>query len=103
MKREPGMLLGYGLLVLFAFLSLLIDLGYIQPQYAFRQIWNLILLSFGVALFYRMRIRMRAGAFEKLQKEYNELSAKAEEQKFVSLRCAIEQLEKRVAALEEKR
>jgi len=50
-----------------------------------------------------MRVRMRSGAFEKLQREYNELSAKSEEQRFVNLRCAIEQLEKRVAALEGKR
>lgn len=103
MKKDPGMLIGYGLLALFAFLSLLIDLDYLRPHYAFRQVWNLALLSFGVALLYRMRVRMRSGAFEKLQKEYNELKEKSEEQKFVNLRCAIEQLEKRIAALEGKR
>ncbi len=96
------MFIGYGLLILFAFLSLLIDLDYLQHEW-FRHLWNFILLGVGILLLIRMRTRMHEGAFEKLQRECENLSIKAEEQKFTKLRDAIEQLEQRISILEGKR
>jgi hypothetical protein len=95
-------ILWYGLLLLFAFLSLVIDMDSYLPQQIFRHIWNLLIFATGVYFLFRMRMKAKAGEYEKMQKEYQQLTQQVEKSRIISLLERIAILEKRVDALEGK-
>ncbi len=97
------MILWYLVLVLFAFMSYLIDINYggILPSDVLRHIWNLLLFGLGVYLFVRMRSKAKAGVWEKMQHEYKNLSDDIEKKRFDKLEEKIAKLEKRIEKLEE--
>jgi uncharacterized protein HemX len=96
-------ILWYALLVLFGFLSMLIDLDYMRPQIIFRQLWNLLILATGLYLLIRMRIKARQGALEGLQQEYERLSVQREESRYRDLEGRLKGMEDRLRALEGKK
>ena len=93
------MVLWYGLLVLFAFLSFLIDLNYL-PQQILRPVWDIMLLATGVFLLVRMKTKAKEGLMEKMQKEYQELSSDIEKKHFSDIMEHIRKLEDRITSLE---
>jgi len=89
------------LLVIFSFLSLLIDMQYLPPT-IFRHIWNVLMLALGLYLFARISMKMMQGSFECLQKEYEDLNTQIEEKQHGTLVQQIDELKDRIARLEAK-
>ena len=96
------MIWGAALLMLLAFSSYLIDTGFfILPQS--RLIWDVLFFSLSLYLLIRIRLKSRAGTFERLQKEYSELMEKSAKERDSVILVQIEEIKVRLAALEGKR
>lgn len=98
------MILWYIFLILFAFISFAVDvdLAYL-PQEVFRPIWNAVVLGFSIYLLVRMRSKIKVGAYESMQKEYQNLTHKLEENRFVKMARKVRELEERILHLEGKK
>jgi hypothetical protein len=88
-------------LLLLAFSSYLIDMN-VLPRPVFRHAWNGAVLLFSLYLLIRMRVKIVQGAFEKMQEEYRELNERIEKRRHSSLQEQIDELARRISAMEEK-
>ena len=89
------------LIIAGSFASLLVDFNVI-PKHIFRPVVNACFLLFGVYQLFRIRMKTVEGVFEKLQKEYEQLSNQVEESRYQTLRSEVDDLKKRIAEMEKK-
>ena len=87
------------ILVVFAFLSLSIDIGWLSFS-VFRHIWDLLLLGLGVMLFVRVKGKENQGLLEHLEIQIDDLSHRIENQRTEAIWRNIDDLEKRMRKIE---
>jgi hypothetical protein len=89
-------------IALLALVSYGIDFYRIPWQQA-RTLWDVLFCAISIFLLVRMRMKMKEGTFERLQREYKELLAQYEAERDRSIQTQINELRTRIEAMEQTR
>ena len=90
------------LLLVFSFLSMAIDMDKL-PFFIFRHLWNCLILGLGVLLFIRVKGKENQGYLEHLEYQIQDLQVRVEKKRNDYLVRQLEEIEKRLHKLEERK
>ena len=90
------------MLLVFAFLSMAIDMDKL-PFFIFRHLWNCLILGLGVLLFIRVKGKENQGYLEHLEYQIQDLQVRVEKKRNDYLVRQMEEIEKRLHKLEERK
>jgi len=90
------------MLLVFAFLSMAIDMDKL-PFFIFRHLWNCLILGLGVLLFIRVKGKENQGYLEHLEYQIQDLQVRVEKKRNDYLVRQMEEFEKRLHKLEERK
>jgi hypothetical protein len=90
------------MLLVFFFLSMAIDMDKL-PFFIFRHLWNCLILGLGVLLFIRVKGKESQGYLEHLEYQIQDLQVRVEKKRNDYLVRQLEEIEKRLHRLEEKK
>lgn len=90
------------MLLVFAFLSMAIDMDKL-PFFIFRHLWNCLILGLGVLLFIRVKGKENQGYLEHLEYQIQDLQVRVEKKRNDFLVRQMEEIEKRLHKLEERK
>ena len=90
------------LLLVFSFLSMAIDMDKL-PFFIFRHLWNCLILGLGVLLFIRVKGKENQGYLEHLEYQIQDLQVRVEKKRNDFLMRQLEEIEKRLHKLEERK